>query len=380
VKLALIVPGGFGGPDDVIPVLRGLAVELATRHDVHVFAFSNPGVTGRRSLGKATVHLLPSPRLMQVPGAARVQMLGALGPRLARAVARETMVAPFDQLHAFWANEPGLLAGLIGRTTNVPVAISIGGGEAVWIPEVEYGGAGNAAGRALTRAALALATDVTVGTAFAREFLRGPARERAQVIPLGIDVSAFDAPSRRPPGPPWRLVHVANLNRVKDHRTLLEAIARVIARMGHVTLDCIGEDTLRGEVQALARGLGAHVRFHGFVAPDELAAMYRSAHLHVVSSRYESQCVAVLEAAAAGLPTVGTAVGLLPSLAPQAASCVAPADASGLAQALCALLEDGSRREAMGAAAQAFARAHDVRWTAGAFERIYAAREATAAR
>jgi glycosyltransferase involved in cell wall biosynthesis len=152
--------------------------------------------------------------------------------------------------------------------------------------------------------------------------------------------------------------------------------------MGEVTLDCIGEDTLRGDVQSRAQraGLGAHVRFRGFVPPEELAPLYRSAHLHVVSSRYESQGVAVLEAAAAGLPTVGTAVGLLPSLAPRAACCVAPGDAPGLARAICALLEDGARREAMGAAAQAFARAHDVRWTAGAFERIYAGRDATAAR
>ncbi len=378
MKLALIVPGGFGGPDDVIPVLRSLAAELSKRHDVHVFAFSNPGVTGQRALGGATVHLLPSPPLVPAATrgiartAARAHALGTLGGRLVRAVRAESGT-PFRLLHAFWANEPGLLAGLLGRATGVPVVLSVGGGEAVWIPELAYGGAGTRAGRALGRLAFGLASEITVGTAFARDFLPRGARARARILPLGIDVSPFDAPPHRPPGPPWRLLHVAHLNRVKDHATLFRALADVIARAGPVSLDCVGEDTLGGEVQALARaaGLGDHVRFHGFVQPEQLAPLYRSAHVHVVSSRYESQGVAVLEAAAAGVPTVGTAVGLLPSLAPEAACCVAPGDAPALARALCAVLWDADRRKAMGAAAQAFARTYDARWTADAFERIY---------
>ena len=104
---------------------------------------------------------------------------------------------------------------------------------------------------------------------------------------------------------------------------------------------------------------------------DELAALYRGAHLHVVSSRYESQSVTVLEAAAAGLPTVGTAVGLLATLAPDAARTVPPGDAPALADAVGELLADEPARLEMGARAQAFARAHDVRFTARAFEAIY---------
>ena len=154
---------------------------------------------------------------------------------------------------------------------------------------------------------------------------------------------------------------------------LLAAFARVAAREDDVTLDCAGEDTLSGEIQAhaVALGLGARVRFHGFVPNDELAALYRGAHLHVVSSRYESQSVAVLEAAAAGLATVGTAVGLLPALAPDAASIGAPGDAAALADAVVRLLGDAAGRAAMGARAQAFARAHDARFTASAFEATY---------
>ena len=188
-----------------------------------------------------------------------------------------------------------------------------------------------------------------------------------------MDGSRFAAPAARPAGPPWRLVHVANLNTVKDQPTLLAALRRAVDRLGDVHLDCVGEDTLHGQMQARARALGleAHVAFHGFVPQDQLAAFYRRAHLHVLSSRHESQAVVVLEAAAAGLPTVGTRVGLVDTLAPHAAVAVGIRDAAALGDVIIALLRDQPAREAMGAAAQAFARAHDLAWTARRFEEIY---------
>ena len=51
--------------------------------------------------------------------------------------------------------------------------------------------------------------------------------------------------------------------------------------------------------------------FHGFQPTDALASFYARAHLHVVSSRHEAAGIVVLEAAASGVPTVGTRVGFL---------------------------------------------------------------------
>jgi glycosyltransferase involved in cell wall biosynthesis len=83
------------------------------------------------------------------------------------------------------------------------------------------------------------------------------------------------------------------------------------------------------------------VRFRGHLPNPELAPFYRDAHLQVVSSRYESQSLAVLEAAAAALPTE---VGLLATMAPAAAAVVAPGDAEGLAHAIAHLLGDEAER------------------------------------
>jgi glycosyltransferase involved in cell wall biosynthesis len=357
-----------------IPALMALVEELSTRHEVHVFTFVDPGEGGDHALVGARIHRVEYPWFED--GARwwpRGLWFSRLAAQIARGLWRAGRGGRFDCLHAFWANEPGLLAGVLGRAARLPVVLSVAGGESAWVPEIAYGGAGTRKGRALTRLSLRLAGEVTVGTDYARSFLPAPFRESAAVIPLGISWAQFDALPRRAAGPPWRLLHVANLNVVKDQDTLLSAFAEVADRLGDVILDCVGADALAGAVQARAQalGLGERIRFHGLLPTAQLAPFYRAAHLLVMSSRYESQGVVVLEAGAAGLPTVGTAVGLLPTLAPQAAQCVPPGQPAALARAICEVLADDRRRQAMGAAAQAFARAHDGAATARAFEEIY---------
>lgn len=378
MKLALIVPGGFhpGGRDNVIPALVGLAEELACRrHEVHVFAFGGPGRVTRHRQGGAEIHQLGDSSTVDPPRRGRnLRLLARLSRQLTSEVMGASARGPFQVLHAFWANEPGLLAGALGRALGVPVVVSIGGGEAVRLPEVGYGGRQSRPGQTMLGLALGLAQAITAGSQFALSFLPARVAARAAVVPLGIDGRLFAAEPDRPSGPPFRLLHVGSINRVKDHPTLLRAMARLIADGYDVTLDCVGEDTLCGRTQAETRALGlwTRVRFHGHLPNPELAPLYQNAHLLVVSSRYESQSVAVLEAAAAGLATVGTAVGLLAEMAPIAASVVTPGNPPALAGAIAALLSDEKRRRAMAEAAQTFGRAHDVAATARRFEDLYA--------
>jgi len=125
-------------------------------------------------------------------------------------------------------------------------------------------------------------------------------------------------------GAPLRIVQVANLNRVKDQETLLDALHMLAARGVAFELDVIGLDTLGGTVQRRCHDLGLadRVRFHGFVEHDAVRPFIERADLMVVSSRHEGVPIASLEAAVAGVPTVGTAVGQIADWAPDAAIAV----------------------------------------------------------
>jgi glycosyltransferase involved in cell wall biosynthesis len=93
--------------------------------------------------------------------------------------------------------------------------------------------------------------------------------------------------------------------------------------------------------------------------------------LVVVSSRHEAAGVVVLEAASAGVPVVGTAVGYVADWAPERAVSVPPGDPTALADAIEAALLDRPRRQRVAAAAREWTLAHDADWSVAQFERVY---------
>ena len=365
MKIVLVVPGGFdrSGSERVIPALLWLTERLARRNEVHVCVLGGADEPASYRLVGAQVHVLG--RVASgLPGTRALRQWRPLMRTLA-------LIGRPDVIHGIWAGASGVLAGLAGRKLGVPAVLSIGGGELVWLPEIGYGGRGSWRGRAQAGMALRLACAVTAGSRYAALPLQG--RYSVQIVPLGVDVPSLAAPVDRAAGPPWRLLHVASINRVKDPPTLLRAMRVIVDQEPGVRLDWVGEDTLGGAIQRRCGELGLmqHISFHGFQTSQAVAPLYRAAHLHLLASRHESQAVVVGEAAAAGLPTVGTAVGVLAELAPEAAWAVPVGDAMALAGGALALLRDATRREQLARAAQSWARAHDADWTAARFEAIY---------
>jgi glycosyltransferase involved in cell wall biosynthesis len=366
VKIGLVAPGGFdrSGRERVVPVFLWLVERLARHHEVHVFTlYQHPQPCQYPLLG-ATVHNVgASGRPLRIP---RTIL------RTLRVLGREHARRPFDVLHGLWAGESGFSAVTAGRILRVPSVLTVAGGELVALADIGYGALLHRRGRWLVRATLRLATAVTAATEFMRQPLR-PYRPDAELIPLGVDTALF-APAVSPLGPPWRLLHVASLNRVKDQTTLLRAMQVVHAAAPTAHLDIIGEDTLGGAMQRLARDLGLEqaVTFRGFQPSDTVSAALRQSHLLLHSSRHESGPIVFLEAAACGVPALGTAVGHFADLAPTAAVAVPVGDAAALAQATLDLLRDPVRRQAVGEQALAWARAHDADWTAAQFAALYA--------
>ena len=113
-----------------------------------------------------------------------------------------------------------------------------------------------------------------------------------------------------------RLLHVGALTPVKDHALLLRALASVRRQGVPAMLELVGDGPLRPGLERLAHDLDLepNVRFRGAVDHAALPDVYRAADACVVSSRHEAQCMAAIEAAACGVPVVGTRVGVLPEL------------------------------------------------------------------
>ena len=340
---------------------------VAARHELHIFALRQYPQSCSYPLLGATVHNLGE--LRAPPG-------GLAARRVLALLAGLKAQGPFDILHGFWADGPGLLAALAGRCLRIPAILTLAGGELVTLPEIGYGVQRHWAGRVRVRLACQLSDQVTAATRYMIN-LAAQKGISAVEIPLGVHPDWFGSePGLPEQGPPWRLLHVASLNRVKDQHTLLMAFRQVLAVAPETHLDIIGEDTLGGEIQNLCAELGLTeaVSFHGFLPNAETRHFYRQAHLLVLPSRHDAAAMVMLEAAACGVSTVASqAVGHAVDWAPEAARTVPVGDASALAQAILDLLHAPQERIALGSAARNWAHAHDSRWTARQFEELYLA-------
>jgi glycosyltransferase involved in cell wall biosynthesis len=366
MKIGLVTPGGFdrSGTERVTPAFLWFVERLARRHEVHVYTLYQYPEPQEYALLGATVHNL---------GYAGRAGPGADGLRRGlRALRREHRRGRFDVIHGLWATESGFLAALAGWLLRTRTVVTAMCGELTAIPEIRYGAQLSLKGRLLVGATLRLARAVTCESEYARRLLCRY-RPDAHLIPFGVDCARFAPPDAPPCGPPWRLLHVASLNRVKDQPTLLRAYARIHRAEPETQLDIVGEDTLGGEMQRLARELApaAAVRFHGYEPSDRVAERMRDSHLLLHSSLSEAAPVVFLEAAACGLPTVGTSVGLIDDAAPEAAVAVPVGDDATLANAALALLRDEATRLQLGRRALHYARERNVDRTVDRFVALY---------
>jgi glycosyltransferase involved in cell wall biosynthesis len=146
---------------------------------------------------------------------------------------------------------------------------------------------------------------------------------------------------------------IARLDPVKDLGSLVAAIAHAAASRP-VVLAIVGDGPERPALEAAtkAHGLVDRVRFLGqrHDARDWLAGM----DVYVNSSTSEGVSLTILEAMAAGLPVVVTAVGGTPEVVtPECGHLVAPRQPAAIAEALLAIGRNGPAATAMGRAGRA---------------------------
>ena len=311
MRVGLIVPGFSADADDwCIPALRHLVRALARTDDVRVVAVRYPYRAARYPVEGASV--------IAIGGAdARGSAALDVWRKTLGLLIREHRRQKFDVLHAFWATESGFLTALAGRLLRIPTLVSLAGGELVALPNIGYGDQRVPWERLKIRASLQLASAVSAGSQYLlRLAQRHVASSRLELAPLGVDLDLFN-PGAHPPDSAPRLIHVATLTPVKDQTTLLQAFRLARGQVGNVRLDIVGDGPLRPELKKLAHDLGIDnaVEFRGAVDHAALPAIYQTGSGFVLTSHHEAQGMVAIEAAACGLPVVGTRVGVIPELA-----------------------------------------------------------------
>jgi glycosyltransferase involved in cell wall biosynthesis len=224
------------------------------------------------------------------------------------------------------------------------------------------------------RAAYRCATKVVANSPAAERMLRqeGLAAGSIAMIPNGVDLAAYT--DRTAATHIRRIVTVANLRPEKEHETLIASAAALVGSHPDLRFQIVGDGPRKRELQDLviARGLGRHVEFLGH--RDDVPSLLASADAFVLPSRSEAFPNGVIEAMAAGLPVVASAVGgLLDLIDPgRTGMLVAPSDSDALTSALRFLIEHPGRAASMGRAARVeIQQRYSFERMVSAFERLY---------
>ena len=148
---------------------------------------------------------------------------------------------------------------------------------------------------------------------------------------------------------------VARLEAIKDHRTLLRAIAAVSSK---VHLAVVGDGSLRPALETLVEDLGIRDRVSFLGEVPAGAGLQHAFDLVALSSLDEGFPNAIVEGMAAGRPVVATAVGgVVDAVTDDDTGLLVPAgDVTALAAALERLCDDRALRLRLGARAREVAR------------------------
>ncbi|MGE5125932.1 MAG: glycosyltransferase family 4 protein [Betaproteobacteria bacterium] len=320
-------------------------------------------------------------RVRRVPptGAGRVGKYLML-PGALLAVAREA--GRHDVLVVRGSRVLGLPALVAGRLAGLPVVLQpeingeLDGSAFTWGKGWALGGRGRLA-RAVVRSRNVFLRDAEAFVAMSsriRDEMRGAgiAAERIALIRHGVDTVRF-RPATREEAEALRArlglpretlaVYTGRLLEGKGLDVLLDAFTAVAAGDAALQLVLVGsgegqslsvEEALRR--RAAETGLAGRVRFAGRV--EAVEDWLRAADLFVFPSLFEGLGISLVEAAACGLPAIGSRTGGIVDVIEDGRSglLVGPGDVAGLAGALRSLAADAGLRSELGRRARAVAR------------------------
>lgn len=264
--------------------------------------------------------------------------------------------APFDLLHAQYGYPTGWATLLAARELGLPCVVSIQGGDGHWV------GSCCETHRLAMQRVLTHADALLIGgKSFIDEVtvrLDVP-RENFTVVPGAVDTNLFrpaDHAGDRQVGPA-RLLYHGRVDRRKGVLDFVEALALLRERAVpfRATVSGIGPDYDASRALVRARDLSDVVHFTGVVAYDDVPKLYRDADIFASPTYAEGFSNTILEAMASGLATVSCrSVGVVDCLRDRENALLTEAgDVPALTDALQRVIEDGTLRKRLAAAALA---------------------------
>ncbi len=245
-------------------------------------------------------------------------------------------------LHNHIATAAGNVAMLAAEISGIPFSFTLHGPDIFYAPH-----------RWRLDMKIARATSVVCISNFARaqamNFSDQTHWHKLKIVHCGVDPARYGSVPK-PPGK--NLLFVGRLAGVKGVPVLFDALQSVLKKHPDTRLTLIGDGPERAELEAKAAGMGLTLAltFAGYQSQDEVATALNAADVFVLPSFAEGVPVVLMEAMAAKLPVIATAVGGVGELVTHGESglLVPPGDSRSLADALCKLLANPDQRAAMG--------------------------------
>ncbi len=185
---------------------------------------------------------------------------------------------------------------------------------------------------------------------------------RITAVPTGIDLSRYQSGGE---GGTLRaelglsaetplVGTVAILRRKKGHAELLEAVPNVLANFPDAHFVFAGDGPQQQNLEQRIVELGLQHRVHLLGLRRDVINVLQSLDLFVLPTHQEALGTAFIEAAAVGVPAIGTRVDGVPeAIADGQTGLLVPLeDSAAIAAAIIALLADPARRQRMGTAAR----------------------------
>lgn len=282
----------------------------------------------------------------------------ARAARLAGAARRARALLPPDsvRLHAHFANDAATLARYLASSSGIPYDVTAHAYDLFQDPFL-LGPNLRGAARIFT------VSESNRAWLAARAPAGGWDPSRIELMRCGLDLPAYPPRTSAPVAPPYRVLCPARLVDKKGHDVMLEAAARLVTEGFDLAVDLAGDGPRRRDLEALVDRLGiaARVRFLGMVPAAAVQERMRAAHAVALASRIAADGdrdglpVALIEAAATGVPVVTTAVSGIPELITEETGWIA---APGRVEDFTAALRDALTRTEEAQRRAAAARRH----------------------